>query len=84
MAIQTENNLTEFDLGDDSGWGTNNSSQLSEREKQTGANVTFTDCHLRDLTFYNINSVEIIISPLHRRIFRKIRDFFLGGIDTYT
>ena len=42
--------------------------------------LTFIDCKLKEVKFYGVNSIEIIVSPLPKRMIKRIKLFFLGGI----
>ena len=46
-----------------------------------GNDLTFIDCKIGHGTiFYGVNSIEIIVSPLPKRMIKRIKLFFLGGI----
>ena len=42
-------------------------------------NITFTDCVIKNIKFYGVDSVEIIISPLHTRLLKRIKAWFFGS-----
>lgn len=41
--------------------------------------ITFTDCKVSNLKFYGVDSVEIIVSPLPKRLYRRVKLWLFGG-----
>ena len=56
--------------------------KLTEPES-FGQDITLIDCKLTGLKFYGVNSVEIIISPVHERWYRRLKTWVVGKSEIF-